>query len=372
MSSEMKSAQVIDVTGFARLLGWLGARGYRLVGPTVRDGAIAYEDIASPGDLPRGWTDEHAPGHYRLRRRNDAALFGYAVGAHSYKRFFHPPSEALWHARREQAALQAQDEPSPTQRLALIGVRACEIRAIAIQDRVLLERDPRYRARRAEVFIVAVNCTSPGGTCFCASMAAGPQVSAGFDLVLTELCSAAAPLFVVRDGSGAGREALSAITHRAATESEMAAAATAVRHAAEHMGRKMPCADLAQLLRHNLEHPRWNAVAQRCLACGNCTAVCPTCFCTTLEDTSDLAGRELSRSRRWDSCFTTEFSYVHGGSVRQSTRARYRQWMTHKLATWPEQFGTSGCVGCGRCITWCPVGIDITEELAALDASGTA
>ena len=372
MSSEMNSAHVIDVTGFNHLLGWLGERGYRIVGPTVRDGAIAYDDLAGAGDLPRGWTDEQAPGHYRLRRRNDTALFGYAVGAHSYKRFFHPPWEALWHARREPETLQAQDEPSSTQRLALIGVRACEIRAIAIQDRVLLERDPQYRARRAEVFIVAVNCTTPSGTCFCASMQAGPQVSTGFDVVLTELCSADPPVFVVRVATAAGREALRAITHRAATETEMAVAESALRYAAEHMGRQMPGADLAPLLRRNLEHPRWNAVAERCLACGNCTAVCPTCFCTTVEDTSDLTGRGLSRSRRWDSCFTAEFSYVHGGSVRPSTRARYRQWMTHKLATWPEQFGTSGCVGCGRCITWCPVGIDITEELAALGADSAA
>ena len=366
MSVETDAAQVIDVAGFSQLLGWLAAQGYRLVGPTVRDDTIAYDDIASTEDLPRGWTDEQAPGHYRLKRRNDAALFGYAVGAHSYKRFFHPPWETLWRARREHDTLQIRDEPSPAQRLALIGVRACEIRAIAIQDRVLMERDPLYRARRADTFIAAVNCTTPGGTCFCVSMQAGPQVSTGFDVALTELGGVDPPAFVVQAATRAGRDALTAITHRPATEAEMAAAATAVQHAAGQMRRQMPSTDLPPLLLRNLEHPRWSAVAERCLACGNCTMVCPTCFCTTVEDTSDLSGREISRARRWDSCFTAEFSSVHGGSVRPSTRARYRQWMTHKLATWPEQFGTSGCVGCGRCITWCPVGIDITEELAAL------
>ena len=94
--------------------------------------------------------------------------------------------------------------------------------------------------------------------------------------------------------------------------------------------------------------------------------VCPTCFCTTVEDHSDLAGETAERVRSWDSCFTLDFSYVHGGSVRTETQSRYRQWMTHKLASWIDQFGTSGCVGCGRCITWCPVGIDITEEAAAI------
>jgi Fe-S oxidoreductase len=94
--------------------------------------------------------------------------------------------------------------------------------------------------------------------------------------------------------------------------------------------------------------------------------VCPTCFCTSVEETNDLTGTESSRSRRWDSCFTMDFSYIHGGSVRNSPKSRYRQWMTHKLSTWVDQFGTSGCVGCGRCITWCPVGIDITEEVRAI------
>ena len=197
MSLESDAAQVIDVTGFSQLLGWLAEQGYRLVGPTVHDGAIAYDDIATAEDLPRGWTDEQAPGHYRLRRRNDAALFGYAVGAHSYKRFFHPPWETLWRARREHETLQIQDEPLPAQRLALIGVRACEIHAIAIQDRVLRARDPLYRARRADTFIAAVNCTTPGGTCFCVSMQAGPQVSTGFDVALTELIGVDPPVFVV-------------------------------------------------------------------------------------------------------------------------------------------------------------------------------
>jgi sulfhydrogenase subunit beta (sulfur reductase) len=128
----------------------------------------------------------------------------------------------------------------------------------------------------------------------------------------------------------------------------------------------MESAGLRDLLAGNLEHPRWDDVAERCLTCGNCTLVCPTCFCSSIEDTSDLAGEEAARTRVWDSCFSLDYSYIHGGSVRTSGRSRYRQWLTHKLGTWHDQFGTSGCVGCGRCITWCPVGIDITAEVAAL------
>jgi ferredoxin len=100
--------------------------------------------------------------------------------------------------------------------------------------------------------------------------------------------------------------------------------------------------------------------------------VCPTCFCTTVEDTADLAGTDAVRRRVWDSCFSVEYAYIHGGSIRPTPRARYRQWLTHKLDSWQEQFGMSGCVGCGRCITWCPVGIDLTEEIAAIRNGGPA
>ncbi|MEU5265530.1 4Fe-4S dicluster domain-containing protein [Amycolatopsis sp. NPDC021455] len=128
----------------------------------------------------------------------------------------------------------------------------------------------------------------------------------------------------------------------------------------------MPAADLPSVIRESRKSPLWEEVASRCLTCANCTMVCPTCFCTTTEDVTDLSGEHAERHQRWASCFELDFSYVHGGSVRTSGASRYRQWFSHKLGTWHEQFGTSGCVGCGRCIAWCPAGIDITEEAAKL------
>ncbi|HTV89810.1 MAG TPA: 4Fe-4S dicluster domain-containing protein, partial [Stellaceae bacterium] len=179
--------------------------------------------------------------------------------------------------------------------------------------------------------------------------------------------------FLVAVGTPAGAALLSEIAWRPVESGDEAAAAAAVARAAAQMGRTMPDAnDVPELLRQNLDHPRWNEVADRCLTCGNCTMVCPTCFCTTVEDTVSLDGAKAERVQHWDSCFTTDFSYLHGGSVRGSPRSRYRQWMTHKLSTWVDQFGTSGCVGCGRCITWCPVAIDITEEVAAIRAEPVA
>ena len=372
-SAETLGAKLaIECDSLQRVIDALANRGYRVIAPTVRDGAIVYDTIALLADLPVGWTDRQDAGRYRLERRADAALFGYAVGPHSWKRFLHPPIERLWQARREGDGFSVIENDEAEEPLAFLGVRACELRAIAIHDRVFLRGqylDKTYKIRRDHAFIVAVNCGQAGGTCFCASMDAGPKVEAGFDLALTELLEEGRDLFVMETGSAAGVDLIRDLPHRPATAEEIAAADRVVDRTRGQMGRYLDTEGLKDLLQANPNHPRWDEVAERCLTCGNCTDVCPTCFCTTVDDTTNLAGTTAERVRRWDSCFTLDFSYIHGGSVRNSPRSRYRQWMTHKLAHWVDQFGSSGCVGCGRCITWCPVGIDITEEAAAIRAS---
>ncbi len=373
MPTDADQLLAVTLDGLSGLIAALIRRGYRVAGPTVRDGIIGYDEIASLEDLPRGWSDEQRGGHYRLVRRDDEALFGYAVGPHSWKRYLHPPLLQLWRARRNGDATALESDPRPRERFAFIGVRSCELHAIAIQDEVFLRgrhADPHYRARRDGAVLIAVNCAVAGGTCFCASMKTGPRATAGFDIALTELITDEGHLFLAASGTDIGRELLAQTPHRNATPEQAATAEKIVDRTAQRMGRQMRSDDLHDLLLRNLDHPRWSEVADRCLSCGNCTMVCPTCFCTAVEDSSDLTGAEVSRSRRWDSCFSVDFSYLHGGSVRQSVRSRYRQWMTHKLATWHDQFGSSGCVGCGRCITWCPVGIDITEEVRAIRESG--
>jgi ferredoxin len=361
---------VIERSAFDALCRALTARGYTLVGPTIRDSAIVYDRINSSADLPVGWTDEQRGGVYRLKPRGDRALFGYAVGPHSWKKYLLPPRLTLWRAQREADGFVVIEEPRDPPRLALIGVRSCELRAIASQDRVLTEDacvDPYYHAQRDRLFVLAVNCGQAGGTCFCVSMDAGPRASSGFDLALTEVIDGDRHYFVAEAGTPLGTEVLSDVPHATATLGETRAGDAVIARTAASMGRQLDTTNIKHLLYENLDHPRWDQVAERCLACGNCTMVCPTCFCTTVEEVTDLAGTKAEHVRTWDSCFTLDFSYVHGpGSLRATHKARYRQWMTHKLATWIDQFGTSGCVGCGRCITWCPVGIDITEETAAI------
>jgi ferredoxin len=352
------------------LIATLRADGFTVLGPTVRDGAIVTAELTGAADLPHGVGVEVAPGHYRLRQRGDAQAFGHAAGPQSAKSFLHPARALLFEATHTADDVVIAEPDGPPPRYAFLGLRPCDLRAVQIQQRVLgRTTTSRYAKARAAAFVIAVNCTEPASTCFCVSAGGGPSAEAGFDLALTELDDGDGVRYLVEPGSPAGERLLERLPTGAAGDGFVAAARDAVEGAAQRMGRALPDTDLQRLMATSREAPRWDDVAQRCLACGNCTMVCPTCFCTTVQDTSDVSGDHAQRWQSWDSCFDLDFSYLHGGPVRPSVRGRYRQWLSHKLGTWHDQFGESGCVGCGRCIVWCPVGIDITEETNALAAA---
>jgi sulfhydrogenase subunit beta (sulfur reductase) len=363
----------LEARDFQHLLDALADRGYEIMGPTLDDGHLIYGQTNKSADLPIGWTAVQEAGTYRLEKRPDQAFFGFAVGQQSWKQFLFPPHQTLWQAERQGRGFRILSQAEAIPRYAFLGVRACELAAMEVQDRVFLKGtyvDPAYRARRQQAFVVAVNCAHQDkGTCFCVSMGTGPQLTTGFDLALTEVLQGEEHFFVVEPGTMRGANIIQAAPQRPATKAEVDAAARAVAAIAANMGRTLETAGIKDLLYGNYKHPRWDDVAARCLTCGNCTMVCPTCFCHTLEDSLDLTGTGAQRRRQMDVCFTVDFSYLHGGSIRTTPKSRYRQWLTHKLGTWIDQFGCSGCVGCGRCITWCPVGIDITAEAQAIRAT---
>ncbi len=353
--------------------------GYRTIGPQVRESAIVYDDLHSLEKLPIGFLDDQDGAHYRLRADANAGWFDYVVGPHSLKNFLFQPAETIQELTRLNGTWQVAEPQVEEPPLAVIGVRGCDLRALDVQDRVFLRGDyvdPGYRRRREGLFLVAVNCRRAAATCFCHSMKSGPQAGSGFDLALTELPD----VFAVEVATERGAEVLSTIPWAPCSLEEIDAARRVSQQLSEQMHardaqpaspgqprpRSLNTHGIHDLLLGNLQHPRWHEVADRCLACANCTMVCPTCFCSTVEEVADLTGDHVRRERSWASCFTAEHSQMSSGAVRNSITSQYRQWLTHKLASWYDQFGVSGCVGCGRCITWCPVGIDLTEEVAAI------
>lgn len=347
------------------LINELQAAGYRCVGPQVRDGAVVYHTLEDCSQLPKGITERQSPGHYELTNTNSQRYFSWANGPQAIKPYVFAPKETLWHTRKENGQLQFEDLTSDPESIAIIGVRACDLAALFIQDKHFLheeKKDPYYLARRQKLFLVAVNCTHPAETCFCASTADGPRASYGYDIVLSELDDG----FLVHGRSDKGLELIRKLPTILATEEQIHAADAEIEQAAQQQIRGLPSQNLKDALFANLEHQQWEDVAKRCLSCGNCTSVCPTCFCHAEDDVPALDGKSSEYFRQWDSCFTQGHSYIHGMTIRATTAQRYRQWLTHKLGSWHDQYGRSGCVGCGRCITWCPVGIDITEEVKAI------
>jgi ferredoxin len=366
MSSSLSSIRfALESTALDSFLQFLLADGYQVIGPTVRDGVIAPAEIRSAAALPKGWTDRQGPGSYRLQPGAPDRVFGYALPAFTWKRYLNPPRATLWRAEASDGTFRVIPERPPVRKLALFGVRPCDLRAIELQDRVLASGeyvDPYYRHHRSNALLIAAQCTDPADNCFCLSVDAGPEATRGFDIALTELKA----VFLLEPGSDKGADILRRFNLRRATDEEIEQGRQTLETARKRVRKRLDTAGLTERLAQTFEHPEWDRVEARCMACGNCTFSCPTCFCTTIEDHTNLSGATAERSRRWDSCFTASFSYIHGGAIRHSVRARYRQWLTHKLSAWRDQFGTLGCVGCGRCITWCPVGIDITEQAAAL------
>jgi len=371
MFSRPEDAGFLPVAQLGSLVATLTALGYQCLGPAVEHGAIVMRELDAPDAIPRGLQAEQAPGSYRVTRDPHDRYFAWANGPQAIKPLAFAPQESLWRVERDAAgALQfAAVLPEPRAQ-AIIGVRACDLAALALQDAHFLRegrRDAHYARRREKLFLVAVQCAEPGATCLCASTGDGPTPTAGYDLALAELADG----FVAMAGSANGEAVLEALNLAPATRQQLDMAQKQGQDAAASQVRSLPGHNLRDALMSRLEHPRWDDVAARCLACGNCVAVCPTCFCHAEGDEPAMNGQSSEHARIWDSCFGEAHAHLHGFDVRPDIRTRYRQWLTHKLATWHDQFGRSGCVGCGRCIAWCPVGIDLTEEVAALtDSSG--
>lgn len=362
--------------GLDRLVAVLVERGHRVIGPVLADGVVTLRELTSGDELPTGLEVDQRPGAWRSRTTDGPTRFGWTPAADSWKTTVLPPTQEVLRVRRRDGSWVATAPVPPERPPALLGARACELAALAVLDRVLLDHDhpdQRYGARRDGTFVVAVVCGRPAATCWCTSAGGGPSPADGWDVRLTEIppgMDAGGHRLLAEAGTPAGAEVLAALPSTPAADADRLAADDVASGARRAIAPRVDATSLPGRLRGIDLDAHWEEVATRCLSCGNCTAVCPTCFCSSFTDTAGADPDESVRVQEWVSCFQLDHSNLGGRPVRATTASRYRQWLTHKLVTWQEQMGTLGCVGCGRCTTWCPAGIDLPAEAALLAAHG--
>lgn len=351
------------------LIESLNQLGYTCIGPQVREGAIVYDELKHMQQLPWGVRDVQGRGQYRLENISEQQAFAFSNGVQAIKPQLFKSREVVWKViRNDEGKLEFKPQQAEQPPIAILGARACDIEAMRIQDKVFIEdihQDPRYKKRRHELFVIAVNCGYASANCFCVSAGTGPEVKRAYDILMTEIEDG----FVVQTKGSRAEALVKQLNLNPAKRNQVQKVKKVIQQTIQMQTKTIPLDNrigLRDVLFNNLEHPRWQEVADRCLSCGNCTEVCPTCFCHSEGDKSAIDGSESEHYREWDSCFTKGHSNVNGHIIRDDTRKRYRQWLTHKVGSWFTQFGESGCVGCGRCIAFCPVGIDLTEELAAI------
>lgn len=380
--------QFLPKASLQTLYDVLQAHGYKVVGPQVEDSAIVFKEQKQSQSLPWGWQEETSPGTYSLQHKSakskskQQSAFAWNTGPQGIKPWLFKPEQEIWRAVETEDGLRFRQSEQHIEPIAFIGLRACDLAALNIQDKHFVQgayADPFYTGQRQQLLLIAVNCQRSTETCFCVSTGDGPEVRYGYDILLDELDEG----YLIDAKSAQGEQIIDELGISDAEHLQLQQQSQIQK--ASKQQRKMPSATALQALINKLDDKRWQQIAERCLACGNCTSVCPTCFCSKQESQSYLIEKDplqenpesndknpvSSQVRLWDSCFSEKHSYIHGKTIRTEISQQYRQWLIHKLLTWQSQYGRTGCVGCGRCISWCPVGIDLVEEASALLAEGT-
>ncbi len=356
------------------LFNILRAAGYAVVAPQLKNNSIAYDFLENTQQLPWGIIADQQPGSYKIQATQSSRLFDWVNAAQAIKPWLFKAQESRWQVKRDaQGQLQFQEIKATIEPIAFFGARPCDIKAMVIQDKVFLDKqaiDTHYQQRRDNFFIIAANCTTSSTNCFCVGAGDFPKADNNYDLAITEIDGG----FIVQAGHDKAQDLLNTLQLKLASEKQLQQAELGINHAAQMQTKTLNAGNDGQLnaiLFANLDHPRWQEVADRCLSCGNCTLVCPTCFCSDHVEKPEFDGQSSEQVKQWGSCFSKQHSIVGGKPLRDDTLKRYRQWLTHKLGSWHDQYDSSGCVGCGRCVTWCPVGIDITEEVNAISGASS-
>ena len=288
----------------------------------VAQGAIIFDEVRRLEQLPIGWTDEQEGGTYRLKRRDDGAYFGYAVGPHSWKKYLFPSRMTLFTIEQTANSFAVHGQPGAGSRYAFLGARSCDLHAIEIQDRVFL-RGPICRSALSGPPRAGIHHRGElwrgRGDVFLHEHENGPEGGSRF----RPGADRAGRTFRGRGGHRPrARDHGGRSLPRGRPAPDLGAAARVVRDTESQITRRLDTSDLPELLYNNLEHARWDDVAERCLSCTNCTMVCPTCFCHSIEDVPDLDGQRSERVRLWDSCFNFDHAHTAGGNMRPDIRSR--------------------------------------------------
>ncbi len=335
------------------LFDQIKSRDYNIIGPKLENSAVRLKNLSDFAEIPYGFGDEQAPGRYRVAENGGA----FRNGPDSPKMLLYPPELLLFTVKPD---LDIEYPSYEFKRTALFGIKPCDLAAIKIMDDVQGTLGDQYYTRmREKLLLVVENCTEPGETCFCSTMGTGPFATRGFDISYTRLEE---DLVLFQPGSDLGVELLSELSLEPASDEVVDRFRAVMTEASKKARAEFSLENLPEILEIGVEAETYRKIAEKCLGCANCNMVCPTCFCFDIVDEPELDG-SAKRIRIWDGCHSYSYGQVAGGHFRKSLHARYRHWVLHKFVYWIRQFGAFGCVGCGRCITWCPAGIDIRQVI---------
>lgn len=336
---------------------------YTVVAPELNDGVIKYEESTDFEKIPAGYKQFEFAGSYQIFKSSNR-FFSYIRPYNNLKYFLRPPSIKLLTVIEKDGNLEFSYQEQ-RKKIAFFDIRRCDLKALSILDKVYLNEnypDSYYKSLREDIFIVGVDCAEAGDVCFCNSMDIDFDSFYSADMFITEIDDG----FLVDTVSKKAEHLVEGLGLSTPTKEDLAKRQEIKRRFKESFKKKLDTANLKEILYQKIEHPYWEEIGKRCLSCANCTQVCPTCFCFDIKEINSLDMKKSERFAVWDSCFNQTFATVHKFNIRDSIASRYRQWLMHKMAYWQDQFGDFGCVGCGRCITWCPAKIDIHIETVKL------
>ena len=331
-------AKIVRESDLINLLGeWL--KEYELIAPVKRDNLVVFDRVDSAGEV----------------------LFNYSNTVKSAKELLLPQSETLFTYNSMDHSASIETHFNDAAPKLLFGVRPCDAKSFLLLDKVFdgeRYKDAYYLNRRANTLVVTIGCVQPRTTCFCTSVNGGPFSEDGSDLMLIDIGDA----YVVKVTSDRGAGLLEGAELEDAGEDDLASMKRVIQDAEASMSPKLAIEGRQENLESIFDDPIWGPLTEKCLGCGVCTYLCPTCHCFDIID--EARDSQGERIRLWDSCQFSQFTLQASGfNPRLTNKERLRQRVMHKFSYFPKNYGLTGCVGCGRCIQECPVNLDIRDVL---------